>query len=65
MPSPGVCVVILQDQRVLLTLRQDFPVWCLPGGGIEPGETAAEAAVREVREETGLEVRLTRMIGVW
>ena len=36
----------------------------VPGGGIEPGETAAEAAIRETREETGLEIRLLREIGV-
>ena len=36
----------------------------VPGGGIEPGETAAEAAIRETREETGLEVRLLRELGV-
>ncbi|NNG39503.1 NUDIX domain-containing protein [Flexivirga sp. ID2601S] len=42
--------------RLLLTRREDNGLWCLPGGGVEPGETWSEAAVREVREETGLVV---------
>ena len=52
-------------ERLLLTRRADNGRWCLPGGHMEPGESAAEACVREVREETGLEVRLTRLIGVY
>jgi ADP-ribose pyrophosphatase YjhB (NUDIX family) len=56
----GVNVAVIEDGRVLLTQREDFPVWCLPGGGVDPGESLAQAAVREVREETGLEVELER-----
>jgi 8-oxo-dGTP pyrophosphatase MutT (NUDIX family) len=52
-------------QRLLLTRRADNGQWCLPGGHMEPGESAAEACAREVREETGLEVRVTRLIGVY
>jgi ADP-ribose pyrophosphatase YjhB (NUDIX family) len=61
----GVAVAVLHGGRVLLTKREDFEVWCLPGGGLEPGESVAQAAVREVREETGLEVALTRLVGVY
>jgi ADP-ribose pyrophosphatase YjhB (NUDIX family) len=57
--------VIDADSRVLLTRREDFEVWCLPGGSVEEGESLAAAAVREVAEETGLEVRLTRLVGVY
>lgn len=54
-----------QRDRILLTQRADNAQWCLPGGGMEPGESIVEACVREVWEETGLEVRITRLIGVY
>ena len=62
------CSAVLFDplrQRILLTRRQDDGRWCLPGGRMEPGEDAAEACVREVWEETGLHVRVRRLIGVY
>lgn len=52
-------------EKVLLTQRTDNGRWCLPGGGMESGESAAEACEREVWEETGLKVRVTRLIGVY
>ena len=52
-------------EKVLLTQRTDNGRWCLPGGAMEAGESAAEACVREVWEETGLEVRVKRLIGVY
>jgi ADP-ribose pyrophosphatase YjhB (NUDIX family) len=65
MPTIGVNVAILQDGKVLLTRREDFEVWCLPGGGVEDGESLAQAARREAREETGLAVELTRLVGLY
>ena len=51
--------------RVLLQRRSDNGYWNLPGGGLELGESVAQACVREVREETGLEVEVVRLIGVY
>src|SRR5579885_3187653 len=55
----GVGVVVQDAGRVLLIKREDFEVWALPAGGVESGETLAQTAIREVREETGLVVELT------
>ncbi|MEM7132905.1 MAG: NUDIX domain-containing protein [Chloroflexota bacterium] len=52
-------------EKVLLTRRADNGRWCLPGGGMDPGEEIGETCVREVLEETGLEVRIKKMIGVY
>ena len=66
MPTLGVNIGILDDRnRLLLARREDFDIWCLPGGGVELGETLAQAARREAQEETGLEVALTRLVGVY
>lgn len=61
----GVQVVIKHENKVLLTKREDFEVWCLPGGSLNSHETFFEAAIREAREETGLEVRIIRFIGAY
>jgi mutator protein MutT len=63
---PGVVAVIRDDRgRVLVQRRRDDGRWGLPAGAIDPGETPAEALVREVREETGLEVRPERVLAVY
>lgn len=51
--------------RVLLCHRADADFWNLPGGGVESGETPWDAVVREVREETGLEVVVERLAGLY
>ena len=61
----GASVAIIHCGRVLLTKRDDFEVWSLPGGEVDPGESVAEAAVREGGEETGLELQLTRLVGIY
>jgi ADP-ribose pyrophosphatase YjhB (NUDIX family) len=53
------------EGRILLTRRADNGQWCLPGGRMESGESAAEACEREVLEETGLRVRVKRLVGVY
>jgi len=59
-------VIFSQDRsQVLLTLRRDVPVWVLPGGGVEPRETADDAVIREILEETGFHVKATRLVGVY
>lgn len=61
------CSAALLDERgrILLTCRAHNGQWCLPGGGMEPGESAAEACEREVLEETGLRVRVKRLVGIY
>ena len=62
------CSAVIFDphrEKILLTRREDNNQWCLPSGGIEPGESASEACIREVEEETGLQVRVKRLIGVY
>jgi ADP-ribose pyrophosphatase YjhB (NUDIX family) len=61
----GVTVAIIDGSQVLLTRREDFEIWCLPGGAVDDGESLAAAAIREAREETGLEIELTRLVGIY
>jgi ADP-ribose pyrophosphatase YjhB (NUDIX family) len=62
----GVAVLVEDTTgALLLDLRQDCGLWGLPGGRVETGESAVETAVCETREETGLEVRLTGLQGVY
>ncbi len=53
------------DGRVLLLKRTDNGLWTIPTGAVKKNETVAQAAVRECKEETGLEVRLTGLVGVF
>jgi 8-oxo-dGTP pyrophosphatase MutT (NUDIX family) len=62
-PSVG-CVVRDDDDRLLL-VRHVEGWWTLPGGSIDPGETPAEAARRETREEASVEVKVLRLVGVY
>ncbi len=59
-------VVVDDERRILLALWNEEAVgrWTLPGGGVELEETVEQATVREVREETGYEVALGRIIGI-
>jgi ADP-ribose pyrophosphatase YjhB (NUDIX family) len=62
------CSALIWDetgQKILLTRRADNGRWCMPGGGMKPGECAAEACEREVLEETGLQTRVVKLIGIY
>jgi ADP-ribose pyrophosphatase YjhB (NUDIX family) len=62
----GCSAAIFDEQgRILLTRRADNGQWCLPGGRLESGESVTEACEREVVEETGLTVRVRRLVGVY
>jgi 8-oxo-dGTP diphosphatase len=66
-PKPGISAAIIVDQGRVLMVRRRVKEgqlsWQFPAGGIEPGETPEEAAVRETLEETGLEVKAIRLLG--
>ncbi|GAA0527684.1 NUDIX domain-containing protein [Paractinoplanes ferrugineus] len=62
---PGVSAVVRDEPgRILLMRRTDDGTWGLPAGMVEPGEQPADAAVREVLEETGVRVEIERLGGV-
>ncbi len=65
--SSAVAIFLRSDckKKVLLIKRRDVPVYALPGGGIDSNETAEKAAIREMMEETGLHVKVVRIIGYY
>jgi 8-oxo-dGTP pyrophosphatase MutT (NUDIX family) len=63
---PAVAALVRDGEgRILLQRRSDNGRWNLPAGAVDPGESPADAVVREVREETGLAVRPVRVAGVF
>ena len=63
---PSVNVVVTNDQgEILLIKRSDNDNWALPGGAIDLGESLTQAAVRETKEETGIECEVTGLVGIY
>jgi ADP-ribose pyrophosphatase YjhB (NUDIX family) len=63
---PAVTAVVTDTAgAILLQRRADNGLWALPGGVVEVGETVAQTIVREVKEETGLDVEPTELVGVY
>lgn len=63
----GCAAIVFDDsrQKILLTKRSDNGRWCLPGGGLDAGESATEACEREMLEETGLHVKVKCLTGIY
>ncbi|MER5912089.1 NUDIX domain-containing protein [Streptomyces sp. NPDC001982] len=63
---PSVTAVALNEAgEVLLIHKTDNDLWALPGGGVDVGESVADAAVREAKEETGFDVEVTGLVGLY
>jgi 8-oxo-dGTP diphosphatase len=65
-PLATVDIIIETEGGIVLVRRRNPPLgWALPGGFVDPGESVAQAARREAKEETGLDVELTELLGVY
>ncbi len=65
-PIPTVDIIIEYNQKIVLINRKNIPYgWAIPGGFVDYGESVEETAVREAKEETGLEVELTYLLGIY
>ena len=62
----GSSAVVVDDKgRILLQRRSDSGNWALPGGAMDIGETFAQSVIREVKEETGFDIRIERIVGIY
>ena len=64
-PKTDVRAINLQEGKLLLVRESDDGGWSLPGGWADVGDSPSVAIIREVQEETGLEVNVSRLLGVW
>ncbi|MGL4336436.1 MAG: NUDIX hydrolase [Turicibacter sp.] len=56
-------VIINEEKKVLLVKRRDYPIWDLPGGRVDPGESVVDCAIREAKEETGVDIKVMEKVG--
>ena len=67
-PIPATCLVVVDAEKGVVLVKRDVApkkgYWCLPGGFIELGESPEQGALRELREETGLNGRIDKLLGV-
>jgi ADP-ribose pyrophosphatase YjhB (NUDIX family) len=64
-PAAGAEALIVRDEKMMLIRRSDNGLWAIPGGLVEVGETLAEAAQRELWEETGVQGYVTKLLGIF
>ena len=63
---PSVTTIVTDHEgRLLMVHRTDNELWSIPGGAMDIGESIADAAIRETREETGLDVEVTGIVGIY
>jgi len=62
---PSVTAIVPSEHGLLLVHKTDNDLWALPGGGMDIGESMADAVVREVKEETGVDVEVTGIVGIY
>lgn len=63
---PSVTVAVFDEHgRILLIHRTDNDLWALPGGGVDLGESVPQAGVRETKEESGYDVQITGVVGIY
>jgi len=63
--KPAAAVAIVKDSKILMLKRSDSGNWTMPGGTMEIGETLVDCALREVKEETGLDIEILDLIGTY
>ena len=62
---PSVTAVVINDGALLMIHKRDNDLWAIPGGAVDIGESAAHAAARETREETGIEIAIDGLVGIY
>jgi len=58
-------IIINKEEKVLLCHRNDYDLWNLPGGGLEKRETPWDCVIREIKEETGLNTKISHLAGIY